>query len=272
MTEHISKSPLSFFALTFILAFPLWLLNTVLGNIDALKIPVTDLALAFTPMVAAVILTYKESGWRGVKALLKRILDFKRIKQKIWYVPLIFLMPLLYLIIAYFMNLLCNYQITFNHLLTSPVLFILFFILASGEEIGWMGYAFEPLQKRWGALYGSIVLSIPWWIGHFPSILHIGGTSLSLAWWLLGAVSLRIIISWLFNNTSGSIFVAIFFHTMINLGRIISYPSTGSHYDMTYQAVGYIIISFFSLIIILMWDAITLTKESKLRKWLISKF
>ncbi len=221
-------------------------------------------------MIAAIILVYKNGGLNEVKSLLKRVLDFKRIKQKIWYLPLIFMMPMLFLIIAFFMNIVYNYPITVSHLLISPGLFLLFFILAAGEEIGWMGYVFEPLQERWGALWGGIILSIPWWIGHFPSILHIGGTVLDLAWWFPGAIALRVILVWLFNNCGGSVFAAIFFHAMINLGRIISYPSTGSHYDSTYQHNGYVIISIAALIVVVFWDTKTLTKQSKFIKWIIT--
>ena len=265
------KSPISFFALALILAIPLWILSSVSGNIEALKIPITDLALTFVPAIAAIILVFKESGVNEVKKILKRGLDFKRIKQKIWYVPLIFLMPFLYLIIAFVMHIFGNYQLVFNHLLISPMLFLLLFILAAGEEIGWMGYVFEPLQERWGALYGSIILSIPWWLGHFPSILSIGGDSLDLIWWLPGAISIRILIVWLFNNTGNSVFVAILFHAMINLGRIISYPSTGSHYNSTFQSVGYIIISLVAIFVVLMWDSKTLTQESKIRVFIKDK-
>ena len=31
-----------------------------------------------------------------------------------------------------------------------PAYFVLFFVLAVGEEAGWSGYAIDPLQDRWG--------------------------------------------------------------------------------------------------------------------------
>jgi membrane protease YdiL (CAAX protease family) len=38
------------------------------------------------------------------------------------------------------------------------VLFPVFFITAIGEEVGWLGYAIDPMQDRWGALYASMIL------------------------------------------------------------------------------------------------------------------
>ena len=81
----------------------------------------------------------------------------------------------------------------------------------------------------------AILLAIPWWIGHFPSILHIGGTPPDLAWWLPGAVAMRIVIVWLYNNAGKSLFAAILFHALINVSRSLTYPTVGSHYDPAYQ-------------------------------------
>lgn len=43
-------------------------------------------------------------------------------------------------------------------LLSVMSLFPLFFISAFGEEGGWLGYAIDPIQKRWGALGVSLIM------------------------------------------------------------------------------------------------------------------
>jgi hypothetical protein len=100
VSTPLKRSPLKFFVLTFALATPFWVLNSVV-KVEGLPldIPVTDLALAFMPLTAAAILVYREERPGGTKRLLKRIFDYKRVEQKIWYVPLVFLMPFLYLLI-----------------------------------------------------------------------------------------------------------------------------------------------------------------------------
>lgn len=255
------KSPLKFFALTFVLATPLWLLSPIVGNIESLKIPVTDLALAFVPLIAAALLVYREEGAGGVTRLLKRIVDYKKITPKIWYVPLIFLAPLIDVLLVAVMRLTGHHAAANNHISMVPVLLLIFFALAVGEETGWMGYAIDPMQDRWGAVWASILLAIPWWIAHFPSIIHIGGTPADLAWWLPGAVAMRIVIVWLYNNAGKSLFAAILFHALINVSRSLSYPTVGSHYDPAYQYVGYGMFAFLALIITFVWDSKTLTRR-----------
>jgi membrane protease YdiL (CAAX protease family) len=254
------KSPLKFFLLVFALAIPIWLLSAFVGVIGSLKVPVTDLVLAFTPLTAAAILVYREEGLGGVRTLLKRVFDYKRIEHKSWYLPLICLVPAIYLLTSAVMRLGGHSARVEIHRLTLPLLLVLFFLLAVGEEAGWMGYAFDPMQDRWGALGASIILAIPWWVGHLPSIIQIGGTPADIAWWFPGAIALRILVGWLYNNTGKSLFAAILFHALLNLGRSASYPTLGSRYDPAYQAVGYSIEVIMALIVVLFWDSKTLTR------------
>ena len=94
MSATVKKSPLKFFVLVYVLALPFWLLGALSGGITKtipINLPIS--ALMFVcPITAAVILTYREQKSRGVKQLLTRVFDYKRTKQKIWYVPT-FLFP-----------------------------------------------------------------------------------------------------------------------------------------------------------------------------------
>jgi len=92
------------------------------------NLPVTDIGATFVPLIAASILVYREEKLDGVRRLLKRAFDYKRIKQKIWYLPIIFLMPLLYLLTYVVMRLIGLPLPTEWHvpLLTIP-LFVAFF-------------------------------------------------------------------------------------------------------------------------------------------------
>ena len=254
------RSPLQFFLLVFALAIPIWLLSALVGVIGSLKVPLTDLVLAFIPLAAAVILVYRQEGFAGVRTLLKRVVDYKRIKQKIWYLPLVFLAPLIYLLTSTVMRLTERSAPVEGHILRLPLLFVIFFLLAVGEEGGWMGYAIDPMQDRWGALNASIILAIPWWLGHLPSIIQIGGTPGDIAWWFPGAIGLRILIVWLYNNTGKSLFAAILFHALLNVGRSAAYPTVGSHYDPVYQAVGDSIEVIMAVIVVLLWDSKTLAR------------
>jgi hypothetical protein len=99
-------------------------------------------------MIAACIVCYWQSGPTGVKQLLKKAFDFKKIRNKRWYLPILGLMPLIGLI---------SYALL--HLVGAPLpepgpstpdgtgLFILFFI---GDARGWAGQLrHRPDAKRW---------------------------------------------------------------------------------------------------------------------------
>ena len=136
------RSPLRFFVLVFALSIPIWL-------IQPRDWPIT--ASVGAPLLAAVILVYREEGGgRGVRRILSRVFDKWRIRKRIWYVPIIFLMPLLYLLSYLVMRLmgLPFPDEPYFPLLLIPLLFVLFFILAIGEEVGWIGYATDPVRLR----------------------------------------------------------------------------------------------------------------------------
>lgn len=123
------RSSLKFFILAFALATPFWMLNLVV-KVEGLplNIPVIDLMLASMPLTAAAILVYREEGLSGAKRLLKRVFDYKRPKNKIWYVPTVLLSFLLFSLIYGAMLIMgrplpAKTQIPFQKI---PFLFVLF--------------------------------------------------------------------------------------------------------------------------------------------------
>ena len=135
------------------------------------------------------------------------------------------------------------------------------FLLAIGEEAGWTGYLLDPLQAGFGALGASLIVAVPWWAAHLPSILQIGGSLGDIAWWLPGAIALRILMTWLYNNTGRSLLSVVLFHTLLNVGRSVAYPTISTHYDPAYQATGYAICFVLSAIVVVVWGPKTLTRS-----------
>lgn len=162
------KSPSKFFLLIFVLSIPFWLIGAIAKQELPLPINLPVSAFMFVcPLIAASILVYKENKIDGIKQLLKRALDYRRIKPKIWYLPILFLMPVIMLLSYWVMRLigrpLPDPQIS---ILAIPLFFILFLIPAVFEEAGWMGYAADPVQHRWGALGAGIIMGSVWGLWH----------------------------------------------------------------------------------------------------------
>ena len=117
--------------------------------------------MGFCPMAAALILVYRDGGAADARALLMRSFDLKRIKSKRWLVPVLLLMPAVGLMVYGLMRWIgMPLPAAQFHLLTALLMFIAFFVEALGEELGWSGYALEPMQARWGALGASVLLGL----------------------------------------------------------------------------------------------------------------
>ena len=247
------KSPLKFFLIVYGLSIPLWIIERFIDVKGLpLDIPITDILAAFTPLIAATTLVYKEEGKTGIKRLFKSIFDFNKIEKKVWYVPIVFLPFLMYLLIFSIIYLAkrpfsSSFQETF---LSIPILFIFFFLGAIAEEVGYMGYAIDPMQDRLGALKAAILMGIPWAIWHYPSIIQQGHNAIWIAWGTLGTVAVRVLIVWIYNNTEKSLFACILFHTLINVGRVL-FPKDDTHNPLVdYPDIHYSVIVITSVVIV----------------------
>ena len=256
-----NRSPLAYVMLTFALSIPFWIAGALTDLQLLPAIPVSALGL-LCMVGAAAILVYRENGWIGVTALLKRSFDFKRVPAKIWYVPTILLMPcimvLSYIAMRRMGVVLPAPQVS---LATTLILFVLFFIAAIGEELGWMGYAIDPLQDRFGALGGALLLGVVWSVWHFIPLLSVQRSLDFIAWWSLGTVAYRVIITWLYNNTGKSVFVAVLFHAMINVTWQL-FPIDGSYYD---PRVTSLISAAVAVVVVIGWGPRTLVRGKDAR-------
>jgi membrane protease YdiL (CAAX protease family) len=188
--------------------------------------------VTFVPVTAAAILSYRHHGLTGVKGLLEKAWDYRNTRQRIWYVPALFLAPVIY-VLSYAVMRLTGLPLPEPiaiPLLMTPVLFVMFFISDTGEELGWSGYAIDPMQNRWGALKASLVLGVVWAIWHTIPFVQTGNSATWVAWQCLKTVAMRMVLVWIYNKTGKSVFAATLFHTTDNLSWAV-FPNYGSHYD-----------------------------------------
>ena len=91
-------------------------------------------------------------------------------------------------------------------------------------------------------------------------MLAVGATGTDVAWWVLGAIGVRVLMVWLYNNAGQSTFAVIVFHALLNTGRIATYPAIGAHYDPQYQAVGHLVTFGLAVVVTLLWGWRTLAR------------
>lgn len=225
----MTNRPAAFFAVTFLLAAPFYILNA-LAYLDVLGGPdmgAAHIALfTVTPIVSASMLTLRDRGRDGLRQLLWRILDFRRIKNYGWY-GAIALLPLVISLLSLGGSILFDAglppaMVPFSAL---PVVFVFFFILAAGEETGWMGYAFEPMQAQYGALRAALLLGAVWALWHLPFFIFMMTDVTILSAQVITLVSSRILIAWAYNNAGKSVFAAVVFHATTN-ALMVALPDT----------------------------------------------
>jgi membrane protease YdiL (CAAX protease family) len=177
------------------------------------------------PTLAAFIMTAVSEGRAGVRRLLRRIVLWQVGLR--WYlfafvgVPLLMALGTIIVpgVLASFRFLGPGY--VFTYLATFiPVLIIggpLF------EEIGWRGFALPRMQRLHGALVGSIILGILWGLWHLPEFLVAswaatsgGSDLLAIVKFVMFAVAVAIVFTWVFNNTKGSVLMAILVHASVD--------------------------------------------------------
>ena len=94
-------------------------------------------------------------------------------------------------------------------------------IFTSGlaEEPGWRGFALPRLQQRYGPLLGTIILGLLWGGWHLPLFLTswaLSTNGLEVCEFILSALSIAIVITWVFNHTRGSLLIAILLHANVD--------------------------------------------------------
>jgi uncharacterized protein len=237
----LNQHPLiAFFTLAYLGSWIVWLPMLLAGNSlllpssavpPGLKFLLTVLAPFAGPTLAAFIVTAAMEGKAGVRALLKRYVQWRF--AWLWYVVAL-AGPLLVLMLAvaalYGTAALPpvgeqGMQIGAAYLITLIVNLFIGGIL--GEEPGWRGFALPRLQERYGPLLGSVVLSLFWSLWHLPLILTPGGTTWtgSIMLYIVLNVAVTVVHTWVFNGTHSSLLSVMLLHAAFNTSARLILPN-----------------------------------------------
>ncbi len=243
-----------FIFVLFVLSIPFWVMGAYAKefvNYNPMRLPISAL-MTFCPLIAAVFLTYQNK--EKVSELLKLSFDYKKILNKKWFIPILLIMPTIALFSHFYkyVSHKIDYDTSFS-VFEIIIFFILYFIGAIGEEIGWSGYATEPLQNKFGALKASIILGSVWAIWHIVPYIQMSKTVNWILLQCLSTVLLRVVMLWIFNNTGKSVFAIILFHTMINLSPYLI-PNNGVNFEPIVLVISLL---FLTILISYLWGTKT---------------
>jgi len=220
MAEHGMKLKTSktqqlmiFFLLAFVIG---WLAFSPIYLYHASPTPGAFIFL-FSPALAALITAALTNGITGIKEVLGRYLLWKfHIK---WYLLVLLLLPAIFLaagVISFRNNLQSLWIGSSWYFLIASFGFLM--IINSGEEIGWRGFALSRLQSVIkNPLVASVVLGAIWGLWHLPLYLNPEQSSFPLILFLIFIMGISIIYSVLFNNTRGSLLMAVVFHASTDI-------------------------------------------------------
>ncbi|MBK8029742.1 MAG: CPBP family intramembrane metalloprotease [Chloroflexi bacterium] len=111
-----------------------------------------------------------------------------------------------------------------------PIMSVIFFVAAVGEEIGWQGYAFEPLRTKWGMWGAGLGLGVVWAVWHIVPFIQTHNPIWWIVWQCVYTVTFRMIIGWGYTRTGNSIFAAVMLHATSNVAAFMT-PNYGSGYN-----------------------------------------
>jgi uncharacterized protein len=244
----LARHPLvSFFLLTFVFSWVYW------GLWKALQLPESLFVVgAAGPTVSAFIVLAITSGKPGVLGLLRSYVHWRVGVQ--WYLVTLIGFPVLMLLafvvvpgsLADFVApdwsfvpfYLSQFAITLFVPPRGPLL----------EEGGWRGFALPRLQRLHGPLVGTLILGALWGLWHGPFYfgpLSLTGpdatfvsTGIAFVEYLIGATGFAVVMTWVFNNTGGSVLMAILLHTSIDVAFAFAVLFPSAKTDLSPSSFG----------------------------------
>ena len=222
LAGSVTRSLVSFFLLTYAVSWTCWLAavkishetRTPLAAVGVLRSTLL-LVGAFGPALAAVLLTSRADGRRGLYALLARMFQ-GRVDLR-WYLFAILYMPTIKLAVALTHRLASGMWPRFGH--EGPILITIAILLSlpmqSGEELGWRGYALPHLACRFGWPFASVVLGAVWGLWHLPLFFLPGADKYGQSFlvYVIGTIAFSVAIAWVYARTHGSLLLTMLLHS-----------------------------------------------------------
>jgi uncharacterized protein len=227
----LARHPLVFFVLiayagTWVVWLPFLLSADGLGLMSFSSplplIVIGGLATFTGPALAAFVMTGVTEGRVGIRRLLQKIVLW-RVGLR-WYLFALLGLPVILALGAIVVpgNLASFQPMDPLSLLLAYLPFFVYPALLIGgplgEEPGWRGFALPRLQQLHGPLVGSLILGVVWTFWHVFPVWLASWTAAgmlniyNLVLYFLFITSWTIVFTWVFNNTRGSVLMAILVH------------------------------------------------------------
>jgi CAAX protease family protein len=170
------------------------------------------------PSLAAFIMTGITEGTEGIGRLLRRIVLWR--VGLGWYLFALIGIPVILMLgVIVLPGAMASFKGLASFVPPMPWLSLVVYVFFHGplgEEPGWRGFALPRLQRLHGPLVGSLILAPLWALWHLPMFWvpawNFPPTLLNVVLFIIAAIPLTIVMTWVFNNTKGSLLIAILVH------------------------------------------------------------
>jgi uncharacterized protein len=170
---------------------------------------------AIGPALAATIVSQVVYGKTGVRDLNEGLIRWR--VGLVWYLVAVLAAAIL-LIMAQVLTKLLGLTVTIAvpQVNLSPYVIFSFainFLANTCEEIGWRGFALPHLQKRYNALFSTLIVGTLWGLWHLPLVFLVGNSMSEFPLlWFISIVADAFIYTWIYNSTKGSILLVALLH------------------------------------------------------------
>lgn len=243
------RSLLRFFLLTYALTWVCFISVVKMSHAPRPTAPATAILSGsllllgtFAPALMALAVTARDEGRRGVRVLLRRMIQWQVGWR--WYLFAVAYMPAVKLSVALIYRLMTGAWPRFGT--DSWYILVLAIIISTpvqaGEEIGWRGYALPRLAGRFGFARASLLLGLIWACWHLPLFFVPGADKYGQSFpvWTLQVVALSVAITWLYVGAGGSLLLTMLMHSAVNqtVGIIPSAnPNPGNPFTLSVSLV-----------------------------------
>jgi membrane protease YdiL (CAAX protease family) len=212
----LKKNPIiSFFVVTYVISWAFWLPQIFTGSQ-----PLLEKLGTFGPTCTAILLTALLEGRSGLSQLWQKLKTWKFPFK--WYLfSLLSTAVIVWSAIGIY-TAFGGIGLVFNdpkQWYLGIIAFLYVLILSvTGEEFGWRGFALPRLLGKKNALTSGIIIGLIWGLWHLPLFFIPGNfhQEIPLILFLLQDIALSIIMTWLYQNTQGSLLIALLFHAASN--------------------------------------------------------
>lgn len=169
----------------------------------------------YAPAIAAISLVVWHTGLAGLRGYLSRLFIWRCSIG--WSAFLLLGIPAIFMIGAVMKGNLSS-ALPFDTLQAAMAAIGFMLVLGPVEELGWRGFALPLLQRKLAPVWAGLVLGVLWAVWHLPAFF-LSGTpqnAWGIAPFMIGAVAVSMILTPLFNQSNGSIFLAALFHFQLN--------------------------------------------------------